>query len=67
MGAGPGFGFLIPKACNNIPSELLNPWNSSPSRTVYEERSKKLASRFKENFKQFEKDVSRSVLEAAPC
>ncbi|MBW1729112.1 MAG: phosphoenolpyruvate carboxykinase (ATP), partial [Deltaproteobacteria bacterium] len=62
----PLFGFMIPKACEGVPSEILDPRNSTSDKAVYEERAKKLAADFKDNFKQFENDVSEEVLDAMP-
>jgi len=62
----PLFGFVIPKACKGVPSEILNPRSSKSDEGGYEERAKKLAADFKENFKLFENDVSREVLDAMP-
>jgi len=57
---------MIPKACKGVPPEILNPRNSTSNREKYEERAKKLALGFKENFKQFEHDVSKEILDAMP-
>lgn len=62
----PVFRIMIPKACKGVPSEILNPRNSTSNREKYEERAKKLALDFKENFKQFEHDISREILDAMP-
>jgi phosphoenolpyruvate carboxykinase (ATP) len=62
----PLFGFMIPKACEGVPSEILNPRNSTSDKARYEERARKLAGDFKENFKVFEDDVSKEVLDAMP-
>lgn len=62
----PLFGFMIPKACEGVPNELLNPKNSASDKSQYEARARKLANDFKENFKQFKDQVSREVLDAMP-
>jgi phosphoenolpyruvate carboxykinase (ATP) len=62
----PLFGFMVPVKCEGVPSEILNPRISTSDEGVYEERAKKLATDFKENFKQFEKDVPGEVLDAMP-
>jgi len=62
----PLFGFMIPKACEGVPSEILNPRNSTSDKPRYEEQARKLAGEFKENFKQFEDDVSNEVSDAMP-
>jgi phosphoenolpyruvate carboxykinase (ATP) len=62
----PLFGFMIPKACEGVPREILNPRNFTPDTARYEERASKLAADFKENFKQSEDDVSKEVLDSMP-
>jgi len=59
----PLFGFMIPKACEGVPSEILNPRNSTSDRARYEDRARKLEVDFRENFKLFESDVSKEVLD----
>jgi len=59
----PVFGFMIPKECEGVPSGILDPRESTSDRGRYEERAKKLASDFRENFKQFEDDVSGEILD----
>jgi phosphoenolpyruvate carboxykinase (ATP) len=49
----PIFGFMIPKACEGVPSEILNPRSCTSDKDRYEERAKKLAADFKKNFTQF--------------
>jgi phosphoenolpyruvate carboxykinase (ATP) len=62
----PFFGFMIPKACEGVPQEMLNPRSSASDKTRYEERAERLAGDFKENFRQFRNDVSKRVLNAMP-
>jgi phosphoenolpyruvate carboxykinase (ATP) len=62
----PLFGFMIPKMCDGVPSEVLNPRKSVSDRDRYEEQAKKLAHNFKDNFKQFKGDVPREVAGALP-
>jgi phosphoenolpyruvate carboxykinase (ATP) len=62
----PLFGFMIPKACEGVPQEMLNPRSSASDKTRYEERAERLAGDFKENFRQFRNDVSKRVLNAMP-
>jgi phosphoenolpyruvate carboxykinase (ATP) len=62
----PLFGFMIPKACEGVPPEILDPRIATSDRDRYEDRAKKLAGDFKENFRQFERDVPRAVLDAMP-
>ncbi len=62
----PVFGIMIPKTCAGVPPETLNPRDSTSDREKYEERARKLALDFKENFKQFENDVSSDILDVMP-
>ncbi|MCD6185015.1 MAG: hypothetical protein J7K84_04390 [Deltaproteobacteria bacterium] len=66
LGSVPIFGFMIPKACKGVASELLNPINSTSDKDEYKKRAKKLAANFKENFKQFENKVSKEILNTMP-
>ena len=62
----PLFGFLVPKTCEGVPPELLNPRHVADDEKRYEERARRLAASFKENFRNFEKEVSREVLNVMP-
>jgi phosphoenolpyruvate carboxykinase (ATP) len=62
----PVFGFLVPRACEGVPSELLQPAVVAENKAQYEARAKKLAEEFKANFKRFEDDVSKEVFMAQP-
>jgi phosphoenolpyruvate carboxykinase (ATP) len=62
----PLFGFQIPKTCEGVPQEILNAGLVSGDRAKYEERAKKLAKDFKENFKQFEREAPKEVSAAMP-
>jgi phosphoenolpyruvate carboxykinase (ATP) len=62
----PLFGFMIPTACHGVPSEVLNPRNAAPNKTEYEAQAKRLAAGFKKNFRKFESEVSKKVLDAMP-
>lgn len=62
----PIFGFMIPKACKGVASEVLNPINSTSDKDEYKKRAKKLAADFKENFKQFKNKVSKEILNTMP-
>ena len=62
----PVFGLLLPKSCEGVPDSLMNPAESAPDRDRYEERARKLAADFRENFAKFDRDVPREVLAAMP-
>jgi len=55
------FGLDIPKACANVPSEVLNPKNTWQDKAKYDEVANKLVAMFKENFKKYESSVSKEV------
>jgi phosphoenolpyruvate carboxykinase (ATP) len=62
----PIFGLSIPVSCPGVPSEVLDPRNTWPDKTAYEAKAKELVHLFKENFKQFEADVSPDVKKSGP-
>jgi len=62
----PVFGFQVPKHCEGVPSSLLNPAESWPSREVYMENYRQLAARFVDNFKKLESGCSPEILRAGP-
>jgi phosphoenolpyruvate carboxykinase (ATP) len=62
----PVFGFQVPKTCDGVPPEVLNPANSWHDGTVYAQRYRGLASRFIDNFKKFESGTPPEVVRAGP-
>lgn len=62
----PVFGLQIPVDCPGVPRDVLNPRNTWKDKKAYDEQSRKLASMFNENFKQFEHQVTSEVLNTAP-
>ena len=62
----PVFGFDVPKSSPDVPSEVLEPWSSWPSRKDYDKRYKDLAMRFMQNFAKFEKGTPGEVISAGP-
>ncbi len=60
------FGFLVPRSCRGVPSDILNPGKRSPDKARYDKMAKRLAADFRENFKQFEKQVPEEVYRAMP-
>lgn len=64
--AHPVFGILMPRNCPNVPSEILNPRNTWPDKTAYDEAAKKLAQQFINNFEKYASGVSAEILAAAP-
>ncbi len=63
----PVFGFSIPARCGSVPGEILKPAQSWKDRSAYDAEAKKLASKFVENFRQFEDDVPEAVARSGPA
>ncbi|MBT3306453.1 MAG: phosphoenolpyruvate carboxykinase (ATP), partial [Alphaproteobacteria bacterium] len=61
----PNFGVLVPDACPDVPSEVLNPRNTWKDKDAYDAQATHLTRLFEDNFKQFEADVTDSVKAAA--
>ncbi len=62
----PVFGFQVPKTCDGVPPEVLNPASSWHDGKVYAQRYRGLASRFIDNFKKFESGTPPEVVKAGP-
>jgi phosphoenolpyruvate carboxykinase (ATP) len=62
----PVFGFEVPKSCEGVPSDVLNPANAWPSKEKYMQKYRQLAARFVENFKKFEVGCPPEVIKAGP-
>ncbi len=62
----PVFGFSVPKSCDGVPANILDPSASWPSKDVYMQKYKQLAARFVENFKKFESGCPVEVIKAGP-
>jgi phosphoenolpyruvate carboxykinase (ATP) len=62
----PIFGFEVPKACPDVPDNVLDPASSWPSRKAYMDKYQQLAARFIDNFKKFAPDTTESVVAAGP-
>jgi len=62
----PVFGFQVPKSCEDVPSNILNPADSWPNKEMYMQRYRELASRYIENFKKFEAGCPEEVRNAGP-
>lgn len=60
------FGFEVPTGCEGVPSDILDPGSTWPSRAEYDRKYDALAARFLENFKLFREGCPTSVLEAGP-
>jgi phosphoenolpyruvate carboxykinase (ATP) len=62
----PIFGFEVPKTCPGVPDQVLNPSLSWPSKDLYMQRYREMASRFIDNFRKFEKDCRPEVVASGP-
>ncbi len=62
----PVFGFQVPKTCEGVPSNILDPAGSWQSREVYMQKYRDLASRFIDNFKKYQDQTPPEVLQAGP-
>ena len=62
----PIFGLQIPKSCEGVPSEILNPRNTWADANAYDEKAREVAARFRENFEKFTGNASQGVRDAGP-
>jgi phosphoenolpyruvate carboxykinase (ATP) len=62
----PVFGFQVPRSCEGVPESVLDPAGSWHDRKLYMQRYRELASRFIENFRKYEPDSPKEVIEAGP-
>lgn len=62
----PVFGVSMPKACANVPMELLNPRNAWANKEAYDQKAHQLAEAFVKNFNQYAAQANEEILSAAP-
>jgi phosphoenolpyruvate carboxykinase (ATP) len=62
----PVFGFDVPKYCEGVPTEILDPVNTWPDKEEYLKKYDALAARFNENFKLFRLGLPKEIIEAGP-
>jgi phosphoenolpyruvate carboxykinase (ATP) len=62
----PVFGLAVPTSCPEVPTEMLQPRNTWADKAAYDEKARKVAQLFKDNFKQFEAQASAEVRGAGP-
>lgn len=62
----PVFGILVPDACPNVPSEILNPRNTWADKAAYDEKARYLAGEFLKNFRQYESYANEEILSGSP-
>ncbi len=61
------FGVQVPPACAGVPSELLDPRGTWSAGRAYDEQARRLVELFRENFRQFEGEVSPVNASAGPA
>jgi len=59
------FNVLVPKACPNVPDEVLTPRNTWKDKDAYDKAAKELAALFVKNFAKY-KDMPKAIVEAGP-
>jgi len=62
----PVFGFDVPKTCEGVPSQVLDPANTWGNREEYFRKYDALAARFIENFKLMQEGCPPNVVEFGP-
>jgi len=62
----PVFGLQVPTSCPEVPAEMLSPRNTWADKAAYDDKAKKVASLFRENFKKYEAQASAEVRGAGP-
>lgn len=62
----PIFGLAMPKECEDVPTEVLNPKNTWSDKEAYDKKAGTLAESFRKNFEKFEKQANEEILSGAP-
>ena len=62
----PIFNLKVPKSCDGVPSEVLNPRDTWENKNAYDEMAKKLAGMFVSNFKEYETETEKEIAAAGP-
>jgi phosphoenolpyruvate carboxykinase (ATP) len=62
----PIFGLEMPKACDGVPTEILNPRNTWADATTYDAKANDLAVQFNKNFEKYADQASDEIKAAAP-
>ena len=66
MNQDPFFGLEIPADVPGVPADILQPGKTWQDKAAYETQVRALVASFRENFKQFESQVSPAVITAGP-
>lgn len=62
----PVFQIAVPKTCDKVPSEILNPENTWQDKKAYQAQAQKLASLFIKNATKFTNSIATEILNAGP-
>ncbi len=62
----PVFNLKVPKSCEGVPADVLNPRNTWKDKNAYDEMAKKLAVMFVNNFREYEADTEKEIIAAGP-
>jgi phosphoenolpyruvate carboxykinase (ATP) len=62
----PVFGLAVPTSCPEVPTEMLQPRNTWADKAAYDEKARKVAQLFKDNFKKYESQASAEVRGGGP-
>jgi len=62
----PIFGFRVPKSCEGVSADILNPAESWPSKEAYMKKYRQLALYFVNNFRKYESHCPPEILQAGP-
>ena len=62
----PWFGFKIPTNCPGVPDDILNPAEAWEDKEAYENSTRRLVKKFKQNIKRYQDSTSAEVLLAGP-
>ncbi|CAL65094.1 phosphoenolpyruvate carboxykinase (ATP) [Christiangramia forsetii] len=60
------FGLEMPKTCEGVPSEVLNPRNTWKDQNAYDLKAKELSNFFRKNFRKFEEYANEEIMNGAP-
>ena len=62
----PVFGVSVPRACPDVPAEVLRPRDAWKDPAAYDAKARHLAGLFRENFKAYAGQVAEAVRQAEP-
>ena len=60
------FGLQMPKTCEGVPSEVLNPKNTWKDKEAYDRKAKELSNFFRKNFSKFEEYANEEIMNGSP-